>query len=71
MSYQTNTNTTVAANEVFGAIKEKAQLAGTLELARDASHRPTALYFTDIEKSVVKATNRDICVPKSKHVVSE
>ena len=47
----------MAANEIFGTIKERAQLA--------------AVYFTDFEKSVVKATNRDLVPPKQKHVASK
>ncbi|KAI3654542.1 hypothetical protein MP228_000596 [Amoeboaphelidium protococcarum] len=54
MSYQTTNNVSIAANEVFGALKEKAQLA--------------SVFFTDVERSLVKATNRDLVVPKQKHV---
>ncbi|KAI3638548.1 hypothetical protein MIR68_003046 [Amoeboaphelidium protococcarum] len=54
MSYQTTNNVSIAANEVFGALKEKAQLA--------------SVFFTDVERSIVKATNRDLVVPKQKHV---
>jgi hypothetical protein len=56
MSYSTSTNASVAANEMLGTIKEKATLA--------------MVYFTDVERSIVKATNRDIVVPKQKHVQS-
>jgi hypothetical protein len=54
MSYNTSTNLTIAANDMFGALKERAQLV--------------AVYFTDVERSLVKATNRDLVVPKRKHV---
>ena len=54
MSYQTNTSLTVAANDIFGAIKQRAQLG--------------IYYFKNVEKAVVKATNLSIVVPKNKHV---
>lgn len=54
MAYQTNTSFTVAVNDLYGSVKERAQLG--------------IYYFSDIERAVVKATNRDIVVPKAKHV---
>lgn len=51
MSYNTSY---LAANEIMGAIKHRAQLA--------------QFYFADIERAVVKATAPDNLVPKEKHV---
>lgn len=56
MSYHTNTPINRAANELVGVLKEKATLA--------------SVYFTDIERAVVKATNLDVVAPKAKHVRS-
>ena len=56
MSYRTTNNLGVAASGLFGDLKERAQLA--------------VVYFTDVERSVVKATNRDLVIPKAKHVQS-
>ena len=46
----------MAANDLVGSLKERAQLA--------------ASYFSDVDKAVVKATNRDLVSPKQKHVRS-
>jgi hypothetical protein len=54
MAYNTSTGFSLAANDMFGAIKERAQLA--------------VVYFTDVERSIVKATNRDMVAPKQKHL---
>lgn len=56
MSYNTSTNASVKANSLLGNIKERAQLA--------------VVYFADVERSVIKATNRDVVVPKAKHIQS-
>lgn len=54
--FSMSNNLSNVGNEVFGALKERAQLATS--------------YFNDVERAIVKATNRDLVVPKSKHVKS-
>lgn len=57
MSYSTSTGASQAAYDVFGILKERAQLG--------------MVYFGDLDRAVVKATNRDPVVPKAKHVQSK